>query len=57
LKDPPANLGTALDRLAELCEDFRKKVEKTPRHVVSASVITSANQLIELTKHIRTLGG
>jgi hypothetical protein len=57
LKDPPTQLESALQRLAELCADFRKKVEKTPRYVVSASVINSANQLIELTKHIKTLRG
>jgi hypothetical protein len=57
LPDPPASLGAAIERLAEMCEDFRKKVEKTPRHVVSAAVITSANQLIELTRLIKTLGG
>jgi hypothetical protein len=57
LKDPPAQLGTALRRLSEMCEDLRKKVEKTPRQVVSATVIASANQLIALAKHIRTFGG
>jgi hypothetical protein len=57
LKDPPAHLDAALDRLVETCEDFRKKVEKTPKHVVSAAVITSANQLIELTRLIKSLGG
>jgi hypothetical protein len=57
LKDPPPQLEAALARLSEMCEELRKKVEKTPRHVVSASVIASANQLIALAKHIRTLGG
>ena len=57
LKDPPAQMGAALSRLSELCEELRRKVEKTPRHVVSAAVIASANQLIALAKHIRTLGG
>lgn len=57
LKDPPAQLETALRRLSEMCEELCKKVEKTPRHVVSAAVIASANQIIALAKHIRTLGG
>lgn len=57
LKDPPGRLEEALERLSEMCEEFRKKVEKTPRLVVSASVITSANQLIALARHIRALGG
>lgn len=57
LTDPPKSLDAALQRLAEMCEAFRKKVEKTPRHVVSAAVITAANQLIELTRLIKTFGG
>jgi glucose/arabinose dehydrogenase len=57
LKDPPARMEAALSRLSEMCDELRKKVEKTPRHVVSAAVITSANQLIALAKLIRTLGG
>ena len=57
LKDLPMRLDAALSRLSELCEELSKKVEKTPRHVVSAAVIASANQLIALAKHIRTLGG
>jgi predicted RNase H-like nuclease (RuvC/YqgF family) len=57
LDDPPRSLDAALQRLAEMCEEFRKKVEKTPRHVVSAAVITSANQLIELTRLIKNFGG
>jgi phage-related tail protein len=57
LKDPPAQLAAALSRLSELCEELRKRVEKTPRQVVSAAVIASANQVIALAKHIRTFGG
>ncbi|MFL6231281.1 MAG: hypothetical protein ACJ741_21110 [Pyrinomonadaceae bacterium] len=57
LKDPPARLEAALQKLAELCADFRKQIEKTPRYVVSAGVINSANELIELTRHIKTLRG
>jgi hypothetical protein len=57
LKDPPPQIEAAVTRLSEMCEELRKKVEKTPRHVVSAAVIASANQLIALAKHIRTLGG
>ncbi|MDQ3907485.1 MAG: hypothetical protein M3268_03985 [Acidobacteriota bacterium] len=57
MDDPPSNVGAALERLADLCEEFRKKVERTPRNVVSAGVISSANRLIELTRLIKTLGG
>lgn len=55
LKEQPEGLEPTLNQLAELCEDFRKKVEKTPRHVVSAAVINAANKLILLTRLVRTL--
>ena len=57
LKDPPARTGDALDRLADMSDELCKRVEKTPRHVVSAAIINAANQLIELTKRLRTNGG
>jgi hypothetical protein len=57
LKDPPTRMESALQQLAELSADFRKKVEKTPRYVVSAGVINSANQLLALMKYIKTLRG
>lgn len=57
LKDPPAQLDASLDRLADMSDELHKRIEKTPRHVVSAAAIITANQLIELTKHIRTIGG
>ncbi|MCA1816076.1 MAG: hypothetical protein LC746_06655 [Acidobacteria bacterium] len=57
LKDPPAQTADALDRLVAMSDDLSKRVEKTPRHVVSAAIINAANQLIELTKRIRTSGG
>jgi hypothetical protein len=57
LKDPPAQLDDALNRLTDMSADLCKRIEKTPRHVVSAAAIITANQLIELTKHIRTIGG
>lgn len=57
LKDPPADLAAAVSRLAEMTEDFKKIVEKTPKHVVSTAVIDSANQMLELIRLIRTIGG
>jgi hypothetical protein len=57
LKDPPKDLPDALSRLAQLSEDLKKKVEKTPKHVVSTAVINSANQVIVLVRLIRTFGG
>ena len=56
MKDQPRDLQAALARLAELSDELRQKVEKTPRHVVSAAVISRANELIELIRHIRAFG-
>lgn len=53
LKDPPAQLEEALERLVKLSDELQKKVESTPRQVVSASVIKRANEVVELVKHIR----
>ncbi len=49
----PTELDLALTRLAELTESLWKRVEKTPRQVVSASVIEQANQVLDLIKFIR----
>jgi hypothetical protein len=55
-KDLPADLPSAVKRLAEMAEDLRKLVEKTPRHVISAGVIDEANKLIGLIQYVRTSG-
>lgn len=49
----PAALEQALDRLAESSEALSKGLEKTPRMVISASVIERANELLELIRFIR----
>ena len=54
LEDPPQQLEKAVARLAELSDELSKSVQKTSRLVISAAVINSSNQLIELIKHIRT---
>ena len=54
LKEPPKDLSATLSRLATLTDDLRKGVEKTPRQVVSASLIAQTNELIELIKVART---
>ncbi len=54
LADVPANLAAALQQLAEASDTFRSDVENTSRFVVSASIITSANDLIELIRIART---
>ena len=55
-KDLPRALESGVKRLAELADDLRKQVEKTPRHVISAAVIDQANKLIGLIQHLRNQG-
>lgn len=55
LKEPPQEIEATLKRLADLSAELQKKVESTPRQVVSASVIKRANEVVELVRHIRTL--
>ena len=53
VKDIPAPMESAVKCTAELADDLRKLVEKTPRHVISASVIDQANKLLGLIQHLR----
>ena len=55
LENPPQQLEKALARLADLSEKLHKSVQKTSRLVISAAVINSSNELIELIKHIRSI--
>ena len=55
LEDAPREMEGALTRIALLSVALRKGVEKTPRLVVSATVIDHANQLLELINFVRTL--
>jgi hypothetical protein len=48
-------METAMRSVAEMAEDLRKEVEKTPRHVISTTVIDQANKLIGLIQHVRDL--
>jgi hypothetical protein len=54
--NPPTDLATAACQIAEKTESLSKDVQDTPRQVVSASVISSANILLELIKLARTFG-
>lgn len=56
LVNPPADLSTAACQIGEKAESLSKEVQDTPRQVVSASVISSANILLELIKKARTFG-
>jgi hypothetical protein len=53
VKDIPGVMETAVKRVAELADDLRKMVEKTPRHVISAGVIDQANKLLGLLQRVR----
>lgn len=53
LENIPASLEPAMERLANTSDSLCKGVEKTPRMVISASVIERANELIEIIRFIR----
>ncbi|HSP64494.1 MAG TPA: hypothetical protein VLQ90_16005, partial [Pyrinomonadaceae bacterium] len=48
-------METAVKSIAEMAEELRKEVEKTPRHVISTTVIDQANKLIGLIQQVRDL--
>lgn len=54
LKEVPQKLETALAQAADVAEAMHKCVEKTPRHVVSTSVIERANELLEIIRYARS---
>lgn len=54
LNNIPASLEPALNRLADTSEALCKGVEKTPRMVISTTVIERANELLEIIRFIRT---
>ena len=55
MEKPPKDLATAIEMLSELSQSLKVKVEKTPKHVISASVIDEANVLLELIRIVRSL--
>jgi hypothetical protein len=55
INDPPGQLDAALARLADVSDSLYKTVEKTPRQVISATVIVQANVVLQLTKIARRL--
>ncbi len=56
LVNPPTDLPTAACQIGERTESLSKEVQSTPRQVISASVISSANLLLELIKLARSFG-
>jgi hypothetical protein len=51
--DRPSDISGAVKQIAESAESLSKTVQKTPRQVVSAAVISNANVLLELIKLLR----
>jgi hypothetical protein len=51
----PPDITSAVAQIAEVTESLSKSVQNTPRQVISASVIDSANVLLELIRILRTL--
>ncbi len=53
IQDKPPNLATAAEQIADASKSLSKEVQDTPRRVVSASVISNANVLLELIRLAR----
>ena len=53
IPDRPSDLSATIKQIADASESLSKKVQDTPRQVVSASVIGKANVLLELIKMVR----
>jgi hypothetical protein len=51
--DVPASIEAAVKRVAEMADELCKEVEKTPRRIVSASIIEQANRLIGVIQFVR----
>lgn len=55
MEDPPGDMAAAMEMLGNLSKSLKAKVEKTPKHVISAAVIDEANVLLELIRIVRSL--
>ena len=53
--DIPTELPAVISKMMELAEALREEVKKTPRQVISATVIDQANVLLELIRRVRDL--
>jgi hypothetical protein len=52
-KDLPSTLKSAVSALADMAEGLCKEVKKTPRRIVSLSIIGQANKLIGVIQFVR----
>ena len=55
MEKPPKDLPSAVAMLGDLSKSLKDKVEKTPKHVISAAVIDEANVLLQVIHLVRTL--
>jgi hypothetical protein len=55
MEKPPRDLRAAIIMLGDLSKSLKEKVEKTPKHVISAVVIDEANVLLQVVRFVRTL--
>lgn len=55
IPDRPSDLSGTITKISQVADSLAKNVQNTPRQVVSASVIDSANVLLELIRFVRTL--
>ena len=55
MEKPPKDLVTAMEMFGDVSQSLKQKVEKTPKHVISANVIDEANVLLELIRIVRSL--
>lgn len=56
-QDIPTDLPAAISKMTELADALKEEVKKTPRQVISATVIDQANVLLELIRRVRDLSG
>lgn len=54
ITDLSNQLEPTLKRLAETANEMKKAVEKTPRQIVSATVIERSNELLEIIRYVRS---
>jgi hypothetical protein len=55
MEKPPTDLSSAVKMLDDLGQSLKTRVEKTPKHVISAAVIDQANVLLEVVRLVRTM--
>ena len=52
-KDLPKSMPEAVESVTRMADELCEQVEKTPRHVISATIIDQANKLITVIQFLR----